>query len=327
MATLGVVLPTRNSMAHLPAHVAAVKPWLDLAREIVVVDSFSSDGTLEFLRRELNHPGIRFETHPPGLYASWNHGLGLLGTDFAYVATVGDTIERAGLQRMLEVAADFEADVVISKPRFVFPDGGAAADWRWPVDEITESLQLRKPAALPPLQALVFAIAHADAAMLGSSASNLYRPATFKRFPFPTDHGLGGDGKWGVIHAGEVRWVVFPDKVSTFLRHENQHDPAILKAWEKVQPASALAREAVERTIAAGRATRQELADAGVLAVLDSFATYFDSKQRLDRLRRGAWPWVLSLEAWRLRFGRGRRWRDLQACKRAALNRIRADAN
>ena len=65
-ASLGVLIPTRNSAALLPNHLRALSAWLDLADEVVVVDSFSTDGTGNMLRDGLKHPKLRIITHPPG---------------------------------------------------------------------------------------------------------------------------------------------------------------------------------------------------------------------------------------------------------------------
>jgi glycosyltransferase involved in cell wall biosynthesis len=46
MLPLGVVIPTKNSMPYLPSHLEAMREWQDLAEEIVVVDSFSTDGSV-----------------------------------------------------------------------------------------------------------------------------------------------------------------------------------------------------------------------------------------------------------------------------------------
>ena len=100
MSQIGVVIPTKNSIAYLPRHLAALHQWSDLAGEIVVVDSLSTDGTVDFLKTNLRHPHVRFVSHPPGLYQSWNHGLQQIRSKYAYVATVGDTITRAGMVRI-----------------------------------------------------------------------------------------------------------------------------------------------------------------------------------------------------------------------------------
>src|SRR5437667_48674 len=59
-------------MAYLPRHLESMKEWLPLVEEVVVVDSESTDGTVEFLKKHLGPQSPRFFTHPPGLYQSWN---------------------------------------------------------------------------------------------------------------------------------------------------------------------------------------------------------------------------------------------------------------
>src|SRR5438046_3368389 len=118
MLALGVVIPTKNSMAYLPRHVAGLQPWLELAAEVVVVDSHSTDGTVGFLRANLRHPALRFTDHPPGLYASWNHGVAEISSKYVFIATTGDTITREGVCQLVEAAESLGCDVVISKPTF-----------------------------------------------------------------------------------------------------------------------------------------------------------------------------------------------------------------
>ncbi len=65
---VSVVVPTRNGMATLPSLAAALSQQTDAARrELVIVDSGSSDGTIEFARRVAD----RLVTIRP---AEFNHG-------------------------------------------------------------------------------------------------------------------------------------------------------------------------------------------------------------------------------------------------------------
>src|SRR2546429_8749561 len=104
VAALGVVVPTKNSRRYLPGHLQAMREWQDLAQQIVVVDSYSTDGTFDFVKANLSHPQVSYLSHPPGLYPSWNHAIAHLTTQYTYIATVGDTIMRAGLECLLAVA-------------------------------------------------------------------------------------------------------------------------------------------------------------------------------------------------------------------------------
>src|SRR5207248_6943191 len=46
---IGVVVPTRNSASLAPEHLETMRPWLDQVEQVVVVDSFSKDGTVQLL--------------------------------------------------------------------------------------------------------------------------------------------------------------------------------------------------------------------------------------------------------------------------------------
>ncbi|HEX7652720.1 MAG TPA: glycosyltransferase [Verrucomicrobiae bacterium] len=65
MSSLGVVVPTKNSLKYLPDHLAGLRAWVDLAQEVVFVDSYSTDGTLEYIQQNFTHPGKRLVSHPP----------------------------------------------------------------------------------------------------------------------------------------------------------------------------------------------------------------------------------------------------------------------
>ena len=113
-------------MAHLPRHLESMKKWLPLIEEVVVVDSESSDDTVEFLKEELQPQTARYFEHPPGLYQSWNFGIGQCAGKYIYLSTVGDSITRTGLERLVEAAETFDCDLVISPPRSgVTPPGSA----------------------------------------------------------------------------------------------------------------------------------------------------------------------------------------------------------
>ncbi len=127
MLPIGGPVPTRNCAPLLQRHLESMVKWLDLIEEIVVVDSFSEDGTLEMIKAGLRHPRLRILSHPPGLYQSWNHGIQQLNAKYCYISTIGDTISRDGLQHLVDAAENLRCDVVMSKPEFLSMDGRKAA--------------------------------------------------------------------------------------------------------------------------------------------------------------------------------------------------------
>jgi hypothetical protein len=322
MDRLGVLIPTKNCRAYLPRHLESLGRWLDLAAEVVVVDSFSTDGTVEYLRESLRHPRLRFLSHPPGLYESWNYGLGQLGTEFAYIATAGDTITRAGVEHLLGVIGAEACDVVLSQPRFVRADGAEVKGPSWAVADIVRRLGLRAPRRLGVLEFLVFATVHAHSGLLGSSASNLYRTARLQRLPFPTEFGTAGDGAWAARHCAEIAWAATPAVFSTFLRHPTGASAVEKARWAAAPRLDAVFRQGIEESLARGRIDRATLEHVGIAELMRVHALWLDAKDAFDQWRRGRRLWSLNPRAWWVRSRRNRLWRQLTDLQVRALSRL-----
>ncbi len=319
MLPLGVVIPTKNSMPYLPRHVAGLRPWLDLAAEVVVVDSYSTDGTVDFLRANLQHPNLRFTSHPPGLYASWNHGIAQLSSRYVSIATTGDTITRAGVGKLVEVAEALTCDVVISRPTFCDVSGQAHPAIPWPADDVIETLAVNQPYRLRQIEAVIFAAIHATDALTGSSASDLFRTEILQRHPFPTDFGTSGDTAWGLMHAAEFAWGIVPDKFSTFALHPTNASAAEKQSRLTARRVDAVLRAAMESWRSSGVITEQTLPRALWDDLMTELTSYFDAKAAFDQDRRSAVPWVLNPRAWRNRTRRERSAKRLNQLKHAAV--------
>jgi len=304
--TLGVLLPTRNSIALLREHLESMRPWLDLASEVVVVDSESTDGTVELLREKLAHPNARFFNHPPGLYQSWNFGIRNITAKYVYISTVGDSITRSGVKCLLDAAERFQSDVVISKPGVITESGQPLPDGHWPIHDILERLPFAQSAALSTGQQFIFALTNIGGALLGSSASNLYRAACLRARPFPVEFGTAGDGGWSFKYIFDIRVAVARGQFSTFRIHEKSYSmseyPAESLALRFFRLAQEAARERQARDPLVAALLREicwpELEQALQAASIEH--------DRLERCRRGFFPWYFQPRAWQARARRNR---------------------
>jgi hypothetical protein len=229
--SISVVLPTFNCRPLMARHLESMEEWLDLAHEIVVVDSRSKDGTLDLIRSRLRHPRLRIIERDRGLYASWNEGIAATTGDWIYVSTAGDTIKRDQLERLRRCGEASRADVVISPCEFVDEEGLALPVKARSNPRIHLEVGGSGPVLLPPqvVRHLAFRSAGTHA-LLGSCASDLFRGDFLRARPFPVDYGTHGDTAWTLRHAHETRLCVVPEIGSTFCIH----------AKETTEPKSAL---------------------------------------------------------------------------------------
>jgi len=313
-------------MPYLPRHVEGLRPWLDLASEVVVVDSYSTDGTLDFLRANLKHPELRFTSHPPGLYASWNHGVAQITSRYVFIATTGETITREGLGKLVNAAETLSCDIVISKPTFCDMSGQTLPDLQWPIDDVIATLGIKEPRRLRQIEAIIFAALSTDA-LTGSSASDLFRTETLQRHPFPTDFGTSGDAVWGWMYAAEAAWGVVPDKFSTFTLHPTNASAAERQSFLAARRADAVVRSAMNSWRRSGVISEQTFPRAIWEELMSWLTSYFDAKAAFDQNRRGPVPWVLNPLAWRNRSRRERSSKELRRLKHSALLREQSGPN
>lgn len=322
---IGVLLPTRNCAGLLKGHLGAIVPWLGRVQEVVAVDSQSTDGTRELLA-SIRHPNLRVLQHPPGLYQSWNFGVSQLQSDSCYISTVGETITGEGLEHLHGAMQRLRCDVVISKPRFVDLQGRPMEEPEWPVDDLIRTLRIREPLALGGPALFAFTLVHYRNAILGSSASNLYRTRFLRDHPFPADYGTVGDGAWGLLNWPEARAGVTPERFSTFREHPKAYSPAEYAVDELGRKLLAL----VERTCRERQ--RSDPSFARIAEAIDTGRAFallrrqLEAHERLERCRRGRWPWSLNPAAWRARHERSTAEREIKTWKETALERIHSQA-
>jgi hypothetical protein len=263
---ISVVMPTYNCASLMERHLQSVAGWADLADEIVVVDSRSNDGTLDIIRERLRHPNLRIIERDRGLYESWNEGIAATSGDWIYISTAGDTIERGHLLHLLDAGERSQADVVISAPEFVDEAGEPVKDPGWPPRKIIMDSGCVRPFCLTADAGFLLAFLHFPCAILGSSASNLYRGDHLRARAFPTGFKGAGDSVWILRHAAQSRLCYSPLIGSTFCVHPKEEiacaeKQAALTAKLLAEKAEALALPGLDGALARILAEERRLLD------------------------------------------------------------------
>jgi glycosyltransferase involved in cell wall biosynthesis len=324
MLPIGVLIPTRNSAPYVPQHLADLAGWIGEAQEVIVVDSFSKDGTVDLIKAGLKHPNLKIIEHPPGLYQSWNHGIRQIKAEYCYISTVGESITLAGVQHLAEVMGKWNCDVVVSKPDFIDEQGNPMPPTRWPIDDMVETLGLSAPAVLEGPELFLFTLVNYREAILGSSASNLYRSRCVQANSFPVDYGTAGDGGWGLTNCLKIRLGVTPRKFSTFREHPKAYsraEYAVDQLGKKMFDQICKTYREHAASDPAFAATAKKLRVDRIIELLESRMNY---QHELEAARQGGKPWALNPAAWNARARRNARTREVARLKGAALETLRA---
>jgi glycosyltransferase involved in cell wall biosynthesis len=221
---LSVVLPVLNCRNLIESHLPSMAGWLDLADEIVVVDSQSSDGTLDYILAHLHHPALRVIQRGRGLYDSWNEGIAATKGRWVYISTSGDSIERGHLLHLMALGEAAHADVVVSSPRFKGEDGQPRKDLDWPPSVLMKEFGNAQAFIIHPEAAQYLAFRFCPQALLGSSASNVYRGDHLRSRPFPNEYGSVGDTGWIMRYSAETLLCMTPAVGSTFCIHPKERE-------------------------------------------------------------------------------------------------------
>ena len=320
MLPISVLIPTRNCGAFVPGHIESLRPWIDLAAEVIIVDSNSTDGTVELLRSGISHPNVKFLTHPPGLYQSWNFGIQNTAAKYVYISTVGDAITREGMKHLFRAAEEFECDVVISKPNFISTEGVPMPDDRWPIDVIIERLKIDRPRLLTTIEQFLFAVTNTWGAILGSSASNLYRAQCLKDRPFPLEYGTAGDGGWGIQNIFDVSIAVTPSRFSNFRHHEKAYSLSEYPMDSLTTKLFRLAQKVVAQQKSANPALPALLERIRWPELEKALEIVPIEQTKLEEFRDKPVPWFLNPAAWQVRSTRNRAEAEINAIIAAVLS-------
>lgn len=198
MLPITTIIPIRNCRSRLEYHLSNMAGWSQQVAEIIVIDSFSKDGSLDYVKKNLHHPRIRFYNHPPGLYESWNFAIRKSTSPYIYISTLGDTISLDGLKHLFKYIQALDCDVLISPPDFKNDDPKRKRKKfkNWPIHDIIKVLEIDKPTLIESDVFFFFILYLYKAGIIGSSASNLYKSSVLKNYPFPEKIGPPGDSAW-----------------------------------------------------------------------------------------------------------------------------------
>jgi glycosyltransferase involved in cell wall biosynthesis len=192
--------------------------------ELVVCDSYSTDGAWEFLQKYRDNPRVQLTQIPrEGVYAGWNECLKRARGQYVYIATSDDTAESNLLERMVGTLEQYpDVDLVVCKFGFIdevgrpmtpppFQEVGSFYDpWRAQPHRRTGLLEFLVHVGL-------------DCPSWTSITSVLFRRRLIEKAGlFKTDCGTGADRLWAMKAALVTDTISIPDVLATWRQHSSQ---------------------------------------------------------------------------------------------------------
>jgi len=286
-------------MPYIEAHVRDLNEWIAHVEQVIVVDSESTDGTVECMREHLRHSRVTYINHPPGLYQSWNAAIAQVVTPYTYIATVNDHMPFETLAHMYEEAERYQASVVVSAPELVSEDG-EVLDQDWPIHQFIDQHVTTAVYELSAIERLVFSCLYLPGTLIGSSASNLYRTESLQGDPFSTAYGHAGDSAWALARPFEERWLICRDGHSRFWDHGKSAQSSSAGRWIR----SKLYQLAAEQFVVFK--DKVDASDAEVLDLcISRLIAVWKEKELVvvdyGKLRASWCPWYLIPRGWMLR--------------------------
>lgn len=270
--------------------------------ELIVCDSFSDDGTWEYLQTFAKDPRVRlFRVPKEGLYAGWNECLRRVRGEFVYIATADDTMHSDCLKSLLQpMVQDDQVTLVIGHVEQIDESGRVMSIEPKQIHAFLHPY-LQQPACRFQ-GASVFLLLAAFGWGLGSVTGFLFRSTLLNATGFfPRDLGFLGDAEWTLraVLTGDVVWL--NHSVATWRWHPTQASRPknkLLEAW--------YFREALRRVIAdptSGIPETWRNDDQLRLTLLQPRTDQLDMATRLHRSTLGShlreWPTWLAY-AWKL---------------------------
>jgi hypothetical protein len=226
---------------------------------------------------------------------------------YTYVSTVGDSMTAPGSDHLLKVAEMYVSDVVVSSPEFINEDGSQSkTPPTFPIENLLKKWRFDEPMLLRGMECFDFIVSSFPNAILGSSASNLYRTEVLKKYPFPSLYGTAGDGAWGMAHGMNHRIAIVPGIFSTFRIHKKSYSNKDYVVDNLSERLLSLLKQEVNHWITGNSDKISQAEEKVMREVLDLLESSLISQRNLESSRRQLWPWALNPRAWNERLKRTR---------------------
>jgi glycosyltransferase involved in cell wall biosynthesis len=295
---VSICLPTLNSRPFLQERFETIFGQTFQDWELFVYDSYSEDGTWEFIQSWANRETRLRAVQGPreGPYPAWNECVRQTQGEFVYIATSDDTMAPDCLERLVSSLEQHpECDLAHCPLVIIDETGLQTTGLRWPECTVlgnrNEQLLSRTHVRRAPYDGLLHLMGRH---VYYSITQLLIRRLLFDRIgDFPFNWGAASDFNWEMKAGLVANTVYVADTWASWRIHPNQ-----ITATTRLTP-SAESERKVEEMIEAGFQQCQQFLDPLVLAELQ--AHWLARFRELRRYHRRLWEKQSTIARWAYR--------------------------
>lgn len=225
MIKVSIILLTRNSMAFLKQRVESIRRQTMTDFEVIVVDTDSTDGTLEYLKSwSAKDTRVSIHSSPPGVYCAINCGITLAKGEYIYIATSDDTMREDALEKMVKVLVEHpDCDICDTKLCQIDENDRILRYGDEEFLDCSGHLLFDRAVECVREYPLDFLMHCGGKTVYISLTQILIRKTLFdKTGLFPENYGPSADYKWGMLAALNSKVYYLPEELATWRMREGQ---------------------------------------------------------------------------------------------------------
>jgi glycosyltransferase involved in cell wall biosynthesis len=220
---ISICLPSLNTVKYIGERIQSIRKQTYLDFEVLVADSFSTDGTWEALVQWASEDcRVDLKQVPRGLYQAWNNCISRARGKWIYFATSDDTMRADALEKMLLLGESATSDIVSSQEWRIDSDGVDIAHYDSLIYKVLRfngiNLESRNRSSI---RGIVYGIIVGTPAV--SITQLLIRRSVFSSIgSFSTEYQSFGDFEWQIRALCKTRWSYLPEKLGAWRIHSDQ---------------------------------------------------------------------------------------------------------
>lgn len=219
---ISVCLPTLNAIHFLKERMDSIFAQTYSDWELIVCDSYSTDGTWEFLQQFKSDPRVHLNLVPKdGLYAGWNECLRRTKGEYIHIATADDTCSPDFLRLLVSaLSTNKKAELAFSSYSEI-DENGMPLIGRLPAGYQYLNRWNGKIVRFPT--SLCYAASCHFFPLWTTMSAVVFRSALVNKIGFfPVQFGSCGDLFWSLKAAASTDFLYVGSNLATWRRHSGQ---------------------------------------------------------------------------------------------------------